>query len=143
MEQHDPTHYKMAKPEVIAVIKHFMPYGHFESHCVGSAVAYLLRAPFKGDEASDIQKALVYIRWGSEAQHPMMKDPKLVAAWAERTQGYRRDIDILQEWAELFRKNRYNQRLIVCAGQVLTRDWERAEISAAAALAELAETPDA
>ena len=143
MEQHDPPHYKMASPEVIEIIKHFMPPGHFESHCVASAVAYLLRAPFKDSEESDIQKALVYIRWGSAAQHPMMKDPKLVAAWAPLCQGYRRDIDILQGWAELFRDNRCNPRLVVCTGQVLSREWEQAEINAVAALAELAETPNA
>lgn len=38
----------------------------FRAHCYASAVAYVWRAPYKGDEVSDILKAMDYLNYALE-----------------------------------------------------------------------------
>ena len=54
----EPQHYKShpSKIEVIEITRH-------ESFLRGNALKYILRAPYKGTELQDIQKAIVYLEW--------------------------------------------------------------------------------
>lgn len=50
-----PAHYTQYKHEVIELTEHL-------SFCLGNAVKYILRAPFKGSEIQDYEKALWYMK---------------------------------------------------------------------------------
>ena len=49
-----PSHYTQYKREVIDLTEKL-------SFCVGNAVKYILRAPYKGREVEDLQKAMWYV----------------------------------------------------------------------------------
>lgn len=50
-----PQHYTQYKHEVIELAEQF-------DFCIGNAIKYILRAPFKGHKVEDYQKALWYLK---------------------------------------------------------------------------------
>lgn len=61
-----PPHYRRNDIEVIDVLEAYGDQASdgFREHCRLTAIAYLLRAPFKGEKVRDMQKAQWYInRW--------------------------------------------------------------------------------
>ena len=54
-----PSHYNQGSKEVIDLIEEN---GYGNGFCYGNAIKYLLRAPHKGEERQDLEKAVWYIR---------------------------------------------------------------------------------
>jgi cytidyltransferase-like protein len=54
-----PSHYNQGPKEVIDLIEEN---GYGNGFCYGNAIKYLLRAPHKGEEKQDLEKAIWYIR---------------------------------------------------------------------------------
>lgn len=67
-----PAHYTQYKREVIDLTERL-------SFCVGNAVKYILRAPYKGKEAEDLQKALWYVERSLRHQERVPKRAKELA----------------------------------------------------------------
>lgn len=64
---HHPTHYNAGTPEVLEIIK-----GWGLCFIVGNVVKYLLRAPHKGRELEDLQKAQFYLQQRIDAVRAQM-----------------------------------------------------------------------
>jgi len=65
----EPAHYKSHPSgiEVIEITRH-------ESFLRGNALKYILRAPYKGTELQDIQKAIAYLEWERDRLELEAKD---------------------------------------------------------------------
>ena len=65
----EPEHYKSHPSgiEVIQITRH-------ESFLRGNALKYILRAPYKGTELQDIQKAIVYLEWERDRLEQQRQD---------------------------------------------------------------------
>ena len=59
---HHPAHYTVYPVEPIDITRHL-------GFCLGHAVKYVLRAPYKGGE-EDCRKALQYLEWEGETRQP-------------------------------------------------------------------------
>ena len=66
---HSPAHYTVYRIQPIAITRYL-------GFCLGNAVKYVLRAPYKGG-AEDLHKALQYLQWEKETPAPMLP----IAAW--------------------------------------------------------------
>jgi hypothetical protein len=67
-------------------IKVIEEWGFGEGFCLGNAIKYIIRAPYKGTEEKDLRKALWYLerlRWSTVPRHnENLCDPRSVAeAW--------------------------------------------------------------
>lgn len=83
MTEHDPVnhpeHYTQYEHEVIELTEKL-------DFCLGNAVKYILRAPFKGNQIQDLEKARWYLNHKLEMLHPgeslpRASDDKLVASF--------------------------------------------------------------
>lgn len=77
-----PAHYTQYEHEVIELTEKL-------DFCTGNAVKYILRAPFKGNEKQDLEKALWYLK------HSLEMDEPVATGWLfmeELVQSYKNDI---------------------------------------------------
>ena len=69
MTPHDPVtspdHYTIYPVQPIAITRHL-------GFCLGNAVKYVLRAPYKGNAHQDLKKALQYLTWEKEGPAPSL-----------------------------------------------------------------------
>ena len=57
-----PDHYNQGKIEVIDIIEDLVrDYPGVEAFCIGNAIKYIARAPYKGSKQDDIRKAIWYL----------------------------------------------------------------------------------
>ena len=61
-----PNHYTAGGIEVKTVMKAKLSGEEFKGYCKGNILKYLMRAPHKGAEKQDYQKAAEYMRWLTE-----------------------------------------------------------------------------
>ncbi|MDL2306609.1 DUF3310 domain-containing protein [Desulfovibrio sp. OttesenSCG-928-C06] len=76
----NPAHYTVYPVQPIALTRHL-------GFCLGNAVKYVLRAPYKGAPVEDLNKALQYLEWEEETPSPSMT----VSIYAE----FEQDIEVL------------------------------------------------
>ena len=62
-EIRNPHHYTQGTVECIDALASMLTSEQFVAHCRATAVKYLWRAPLKGDEEGDLQKAKMYIEF--------------------------------------------------------------------------------
>jgi hypothetical protein len=58
-----PSHYTIGGIEVIDILKAKSTSEEFRGHLRLTALAYILRAPFKGEALRDYKKAVKYLNW--------------------------------------------------------------------------------
>ncbi len=61
-----PSHYTDGGIETIDFIRAKLTTDEFRGYCVGNAMKYISRAGKKGDFKTDIEKAIVYLKWSIE-----------------------------------------------------------------------------
>lgn len=61
----NPQHYKQGKFETIELIQDITNgYQGFQAYCIGNAMKYIARAPFKHESSEeDIKKAISYLQY--------------------------------------------------------------------------------
>lgn len=62
-----PSHYNQGGIEVIDILKAKLSKEEFAGLCKGSAIQYIMRAPFKNG-VEDYKKAVVYMNWLIESE---------------------------------------------------------------------------
>jgi len=67
-----PDHYMVYPVQPIAITRHL-------GFCLGNAVKYVLRAPYKGDAQGDLRKALQYIVYEVQTPAPPLSHDAFVA----------------------------------------------------------------
>jgi len=80
-----PSHYNVgpsgkdgSEYEVIKIIE-FLGWGY--AFCMGNALKYALRAPYKGEFVKDVQKAQWYLRRAVENRREQLTKEKAMEAW--------------------------------------------------------------
>lgn len=63
---HHPEHYKIGGIEAIEYIKAKLGFEGTLAHCIGSAIAYLSRALYKGRTSEDLRKAAWYCLYAAD-----------------------------------------------------------------------------
>lgn len=71
----DQKHYVALSP--IQVMQKLMTKEEFIGFCKGNAIKYILRADYKGQHDSDLEKARQYLWWASMAEQDITIDPAL------------------------------------------------------------------
>ena len=121
-----PKHYKQYAREVIELTEHM-------DFCGGNACKYILRAPFKGKEAEDLQKA----KWYIERMVQSKSVPRIEPITVTIKDDY--DCDLFQKVFDIFMDAAMNETPLALKAAVALIDAHLHELEYAAMKEEIKE----